>query len=278
MPHLGAVTVIMVDSARIKQFKSLKGQRKIVCLTAYSAPMTRALDPHCDLLLVGDSVAMVLYGMDTTRGANLDMMIRHGQAVMCRRQTAVVIIDLPAGSYETSPEQALTTARRVLDETGADGVKLEGGRQIAGHVARLVESDIAVLAHIGLLPQKATSKSGFRITGYTTQEAEQLTSDAIAVCDAGAFGMVMEGIIEPVAASIAANCQVPTIGIGASPACDGQILVTEDILGLYDGFTPKFVEQFADLQTDIGAAAAAFHEAVVNEKFPLEQHLFWPKQ
>ena len=177
MPHHGAVTIIMVDSARIKQ-QSLKGKR-IVCLTAYSAPMTHALDPHCDLLLVGDSVAMVLYGMDTTQGANLDMMILH--MVMCRRQTAVVIIDLPVGSYENSPEQALMTARRVLNETGADGVKLEGGRQIAGHIARLVESDIAVLAHIGLQPQKATSKSGFRITGHTTQEADQLASDAIAV-------------------------------------------------------------------------------------------------
>jgi len=133
------------------------------------------------------------------------------------------------------------------------------------------------LAHIGLLPQKAKSKSGFRITGRTAEEAEQLAKDARALSDAGVFGIVMEGIIEPVAASIAANCQVPTIGIGASPACDGQILVTEDILGLYDGFTPKFVEKYANLQTDISAAAAAFHKAVVNGSFPLEQHLFWPK-
>ena len=148
---------------------------------------------------------------------------------------------------------------------------------MAGHVARLVDSDIAVLAHIGLLPQKATSKSGFRITGRTAEEAEQLASDASVMCDAGVFGIVMEGIIEPVAASIAAKCSVPSIGIGASPACDGQILVTEDILGLYDGFTPKFVEKYANLQTDISTAAAAFHKAVVNESFPLEQHLFWPK-
>ena len=278
MPHLGMVTIIMVTSARIKQFKSLKGQRKIVCLAAYSAPMTHALDPHCDLLLVSDSVAMVVYGIDTTRGANLDMMIRHGQAVMRGRQKALEIIDLFAGTFETSPEQALATAKCVLDETGADGLKLEGGSHMARHVARLVDSDIAVLAHIGLLPQKATSKSGFRITCRTTQEAERLASDAIAVCDAGAFGMVREGIIEPVAASIAANCQVPPIGIGASPACDGQILVTEDILGLYDDFTPKFVEKYVDLKPDIGAAAAAFHEAVVSETFPLERHLFWPKQ
>ena len=271
------MTSIMVESARIRHFKSLKGQRKIVCLTAYSAPVTHALDPHCDLLLVGDSVAMVVYGMDTTKGADLDMMIRHGQAVMRRRQKAVVIIDLPAGSFEDSPEQALASARRVLDETGADGVKLEGGSHMVAHVARLVESDIAVLAHIGLLPQKVSSKSGFRIAGRTAEEAKQLATDASVMCDAGVFGIVMEGIIAPVAASIAANCPVPSIGIGASPACDGQILVTEDILGLYDGFTPKFVEKFADLQTDISAAAAAFHKAVVNETFPVEQHLFWPK-
>ena len=148
---------------------------------------------------------------------------------------------------------------------------------MAGHVARLVGSDIAVLAHIGLLTQKATSQSGFRITSRTAEEAEQLTRDTSAMCDAGVFSVVMEDIIEPVATSIAAKCPVPSIGIGASPACDGQILVTEDILGLHDGFTPKFVEKYADLQTDISAAAAAFHEAVTNESFPLDQHLFWPK-
>ena len=156
-------------------------------------------------------------------------------------------------------------------------MKLEGGSHIAGHVARLFDSDIAVLAHIGLLPQKAKSKSSFGITGRTAEEAEQLASDASAICDAGVFDIVMEGIIEPVATSNAANCPVPSIGIGASPACHGQILITEDILSLYDGFTPQFVKKYADLQTDISAAAAAFHKAVVNETFPSEQHLFWPK-
>ena len=267
----------MVDSVRIKRFKSLKGQRKIVCLTSYSAPMTNALDPHCDLLLVGDSVAMVVYGMDTTRGADLDMMIRHGQAVMRRRQKSVVIIDLPSGSYENSPQQALASARRVLDETGADGIKIEGGSGIAKHVALIVASGIAVLGHIGLMPQHVTSPSGYRITGHTTDEASRLASDAAALCKAGVFGIVMEGIIEPVAASIAAECAVPTIGIGASLACDGQILVAEDLLGLYDAFTPKFVEKYANLQDDIGAAAAAFQKAVVSETFPQKQHLFWPK-
>ena len=267
----------MVGSERIKRFKSLKGQRKIVCLTAYSAPMARALDPYCDLLLVGDSVAMVVYGMDTTQGADLDMMIRHGQAVMRRRQNSVVIIDLPAGSYETSPQQALTSARRALDETGADGVKIEGGSNMADHVALLVDSGISVLAHIGLLPQHVTSPSGFQITGHAANEAAQLAADAGALCQAGVFGIVMEGIIEPVAASIAADCSVPTIGIGASPACDGQILVTEDILGLYDTFTPKFAKKFANLQDEIGVAAAAFNKAVVSGTFPQKQHLFWPK-
>jgi 3-methyl-2-oxobutanoate hydroxymethyltransferase len=195
----------MIGSTRIKQFKLLKGQRKIVCLTAYSAPMTHALDPYCDLLLVGDSVAMVLYGMETTQGADLEMMIRHGQAVMRRRQNSVVIIDLPAGSYENSPKQALASARRALDETGADGVKIEGGSRMAEHVALLVDSDIAVLAHIGLLPQHVTSQSGFQITGRTVGEAAELAVDASTLCQAGVFGIVMEGIIEPVAASIAAD-------------------------------------------------------------------------
>ena len=271
------MAINMVDSTRIKRFKSLKGQRKIVCLTSYSAPMTYALDPYCDLLLVGDSVAMVVYGMDNTRGADLDMMIRHGQAVMRRRQKSVVIIDLPSGSYENSPQQALASARKVIDETGADGVKIEGGTGIAEHVALLVSSGIAVLAHIGLLPQHVTSPSGYRITGRTAEDAARLANDSRVLCKAGVFGIVMEGIIEPVAASIAAECSVPTIGIGASPACDGQILVTEDILGLYDAFTPKFAKKFANLQDDIGVAAAAFQKAVVSETFPHTQHLFWPK-
>ena len=267
----------MIESERIKKFKSLKGKRKIVCLTTYSAPMTHALDPHCDLLLVGDSVAMVLYGMESTQGANLEMMIRHGQAVMRRRKSSVVIIDLPFGSYENSPEQALATAKYVLKETGADGVKLEGGVAIMDHVTLLVKSGIAVLAHIGLLPQNSTLKSGFRVIGQTREEARQLSEDADALCKAGVFGIVMEGIIEPVAASIVKTCKVPTIGIGASATCDGQILVTEDILGFYDAFSPKFTEKFANLQNDIGNAAAAFREAVVSKNFPLEKHLFWPK-
>ena len=268
----------MPEKPQIADFMALKGQRKIVCLTAYSAPMAHALDPHCDMLLVGDSVAMVIYGMDTTQNADLDMMIRHGEAVMRRRKSSLVVIDLPAGSYENSPPQALATASEIMAKTGADAVKLEGGTDLAPHVKCIVDSGIPVLGHIGLLPQHAVAGAAFRITGRSEEEANKLHKDANAIVEAGVFGIVLEGIIEPVAASIAIGCKVPTIGIGASTSCDGQILVTDDVLGLYDAFTPKFVRKFANLQDDIGAAAADYRAAVIDGSFPTKDHLFWPKK
>ena len=268
----------MHEKPQIADFMALKGQRKIVCLTAYSAPMAHALDPHCDMLLVGDSVAMVIYGMDTTQNADLDMMIRHGEAVMRRRKSSLVVIDLPAGSYENSPAQALASASEIMAKTGADAVKLEGGTDLAPHVKCIVDSGIPVLGHIGLLPQHAVAGAAFRITGRSEEEANQLHKDANAIVEAGVFGIVLEGIIEPVAASIAIGCKVPTIGIGASASCDGQILVTDDVLGLYDAFTPKFVRKFANLQDDIGAAAADYRAAVIDGSFPTKDHLFWPKK
>ena len=268
----------MPKKPQIADFMVLKGQRKIVCLTAYSAPMAHALDPHCDMLLVGDSVTMVIYGMDTTQNADLDMMIRHGEAVIRRRKTSLVVIDLPAGSYENSPPQALASASEIMAKTGADAVKLEGGTDLAPHVKCLVDSGIPVLGHIGLLPQHVVSGTVFRITGRSEEEANQLHKDANAIVEAGVFGIVLEGIIEPVAASIAIGCKVPTIGIGASASCDGQILVTEDVLGLYDAFTPKFVRKFANLQVDIGTVAAYYRAAVIDGSFPTKDHLFWPKK
>ena len=240
--------------------------------------MAHALDPHCDMLLVGDSVAMVIYGMDTTQNADLDMMIRHGEAVMRRRKSSLVVIDLPAGSYENSPAQALASASEIMAKTGADAIKLEGGTDLAPHVKCLVDSGIPVLGHIGLLPQHAVAGAAFRITGRSEEEANQLHKDANAIVEAGVFGIVLEGIIEPVAASIAIGCKVPTIGIGASVSCDGQILVTEDALGLYDAFTPKFVRKFANLQVDIGTVAADYRAAVIDGSFPTKDHLFWPKK
>ena len=278
--HMAPATrpTTMPDKPQIADFMALKGQRKIVCLTAYSAPMAHALDPHCDMLLVGDSVAMVIYGMDTTQNADLDMMIRHGEAVIRRRKTSLVVIDLPAGSYENSAAQALASASEIMAKTGADAVKLEGGTDLAPHVKCLVDSGIPVLGHIGLLPQHAVAGAAFRITGRSEQEANQLRKDANAIVEAGVFGIVLEGVIEPVAASIAIGCKVPTIGIGASTSCDGQILVTDDVLGLYDAFTPKFVRKFANLQDDIGAAAADYRAAVIDGSFPTKDHLFWPKK
>ncbi|MDC1383199.1 3-methyl-2-oxobutanoate hydroxymethyltransferase [Candidatus Puniceispirillum sp.] len=264
----------MSTKPTISNFVALKGKRKIVCLTAYSAPMAQALDPHCDLLLVGDSVAMVVYGMDTTQDANLNMMIQHGQAVMRRRQSALVVIDLPEGSYEESLEQALASANEIIVKTGADAVKLEGGANLAPQVRFLVDNGIPVLGHIGLLPQHVAAGNSFRIAGRHATEASQLHADADALVSAGVFGIVMEGIIEPVATSIAQSCNVPTIGIGASAACDGQILVTDDILGLYDAFTPKFVRKFANLQEEIAAAATDYRNAVIDGSFPTKDHLF----
>ena len=267
----------MPTKMTIDRFTALKAERKIVCLTAYSAPMAAILDPHCDLLLVGDSVAMVLYGMDNTQGADIDMMIRHAQAVMRGAKQALVVVDLPAGSYEASPEKALTTAKQIMQESGADAVKLEGGAILQPHIKLLVENGIPVVGHIGLLPQKASSASMYRITGKTADEAALLHADMTALVDAGVFSIVMEGIIEPVAKAIATACSVPTIGIGASTACDGQILVTDDMVGLFDKFVPTFVRQFGQLNPAITEAVGAYRAAVIDGSFPAKEHMFWPK-
>ena len=240
--------------------------------------MANLLDPHCDLLLVGDSVGMVVYGMDTTQNVGLNMMIRHGQAVMRRRKSALVVIDLPSGSYESSPKQALFSANQIITKTGADAIKLEGGADFAPHVKCLVESGIPVLGHIGLLPQRTMAGMAFRIKGRTANETIQLHHDFDVLADAGVFGIVMEGVVEPVAASIAKSSKVLTIGIGASAACDGQILVTDDMLGLYDAFTPKFVRKFTNLQDEISDAVECYCAAVIEGSFPAKDHLFLPKK
>ena len=258
----------------IAEFQQLAAQRKLVCLTAYTAPMAELLDPHCDMLLVGDSVAMVLYGMETTKGADMQMMIAHGKAVMRRARHALVSVDMPAGSYEASPDQALDNARQLIAETGAQAVKLEGGEHLAPTIKKLTAANIPVLGHIGLLPQQVSSPTGYRITGRTNTEVAQLKQDALAVQAAGAFGVVLEGMIEQVAADIAGQLDIPTIGIGASAVCSGQILVSDDMLGLYDKFIPRFVERQAELSTHITRAAMAYRAAVIEGRFPAEQHLF----
>jgi 3-methyl-2-oxobutanoate hydroxymethyltransferase len=258
----------------VSDIQARKGGLPIVCLTAYSKPMAQWLDPYMDLLLVGDSLAMVIYGMETTRGVTLDAMINHGTAVMRGSERACVVVDLPHGTYEDSPEQALVSARRVLDETGVQAVKLEGGVEMAATVRHLTDQGIAVLGHIGLLPQKAESRGGFMIQGRDDEGWQQIMKDGQAIADAGVFAIVIEGTVEALAREITETVAVPTIGIGASPGCDGQILVTDDALGLFSDFTPTFVKRYAELGEEVAIAAKEYASDVHERRFPGLEHCF----
>ena len=259
------------------QIRARKGGEPIVCLTAYTTQMARRLDPHVDLLLVGDSLGMVVYGFDSTLPVTLDMMIAHGAAVVRGAEHACVIVDMPFGSYQESPAQAFRSAARVMAETGAAGVKLEGGEALADTVRFLVQRGIPVCAHVGLMPQAVNVAGGFKATGRSEEEARQVTRDAEAMADAGAFAIVLEGTLEPVAAAITKAIPIPTIGIGASPACDGQILVSEDVFGLFSDFTPRFVRRYASLGDQISEAAASYAADVKARRFPAMEHCFRPK-
>jgi len=258
----------------VPELRARKGGTPIVSLTAYTTPMAKALDPHCDFVLVGDSLGMVLYGFDSTLPVTLDMMINHGAAVVRGTRRACVLVDMPFGTYQEGPAQAFRSAARVMAETGCAGVKLEGGVEMAETIAFLTQRGVPVLAHIGLTPQAVNALGGFRSQGRTMDEAERLMRDAQAVAEAGAFAIVIEGTIEPVARAITEKVAVPTIGIGASPACDGQILVTEDVVGLFSDFTPKFVKRYAALGAALGEAAAAYAEDVRARRFPGPEHCF----
>ncbi|MER8484377.1 3-methyl-2-oxobutanoate hydroxymethyltransferase [Mesorhizobium sp. M1322] len=251
-----------------------KGGVPVVCLTAYTYPVARLLDEHVDLLLVGDSVAMVLHGHKTTLGASLEMMIAHGQAVMRGSAKACVVVDMPAGSYEGSAAQAVASARRIAGETGCQAVKLEGGVTVAGQIAAIVAAGIPVMGHIGLQPQSVESDGGYRIKGRTEENVTALYRDADAVEKAGAFSVVIEGTVETVAADLTRHISIPTIGIGASGDCDGQILVIDDIVGLTVDRVPKFVKQYADLRSVISQAAASYAAEVRSRTFPGPGHVF----
>jgi 3-methyl-2-oxobutanoate hydroxymethyltransferase len=259
------------------QIGALKGIRPIVALTAYTTPIARLLDLHCDLLLVGDSLGMVLYGLPTTVGVTLEMMIAHGQGVMRGVEKACVIVDLPFGSYQASKEQAFMSAARIMKETGCDGVKLEGGAEMAETVAFLTARGIPVFGHVGLMPQLVNTNGGYRSLGRSEKEAGKIRRDATAIAAAGAFALVIEGTIEPLARDITATLSIPTIGIGASPACDGQILVSDDMLGLFSDFKPRFVKHFANLAPLISEAVEAYADEVRARTFPATEHTFQPK-
>ena len=262
------------ENITVADVRAQKGGDPLVCLTAYTSLTAQLLDDHTDLLLVGDSLGMVLYGLDDTLGVTLDMMIAHGKAVMRRSRHACVIVDMPFGSYQESPEIAFRNAAYVMKEVGCAGIKLEGGIEMAETISFLTERGIPVLAHVGLLPQSINTAGGFRSHGRGDEEADRILADAIAVANAGAFASVVEGTIEPLARKITETIKIPTIGIGASPACDGQILVTEDLVGLFSEFTPKFVKRYAVLGQQIADAAKSYSKDVRSGNFPGPEHCF----
>jgi 3-methyl-2-oxobutanoate hydroxymethyltransferase len=257
----------------VPAIRNRKGKEPVVMLTAYTTRMAQLLDPHCDVLLVGDSLGQVIYGLPSTLPVTLDMMIAHGAAVVRGSWHSVVIVDMPFGSYEASPERAFESAARVLAETGAAGVKLEGGTAMAPVVEFLTRRGIPVMGHIGLTPQSVNALGGYGARGRSNAEHASILDDARAIAEAGAFGMVAEGVVEGLANEITAAVSVPVIGIGASAQCDGQVLVTEDMLGLFER-TPRFVKRYDDLAGRISAAVATYAAEVRSRDFPSAEQVY----
>jgi 3-methyl-2-oxobutanoate hydroxymethyltransferase len=250
-----------------------KGGKPIVSLTSYHAHTARLLDRHCDFILVGDSLGMVMHGLESTVPVTLEMMILQGQAVMRGTKRALVVVDLPFGSYEASREQAFASAARVMKETGCGAIKLEGGTRMAETIGFLTQRGIPVMGHVGLTPQAINSLGSFRAQGRREEEWAAIEADATAVAEAGAFSVVLEAMAEPLAARISRSVAIPTIGIGASAACDGQILVLEDMLGLSPR-VPKFVKRYAELGSAIEDAVASYALEVRSRAFPAEANVY----
>lgn len=248
----------------------------VVMLTAYTARQAQLLDAHCDLLLVGDSLGQVIYGLPSSVPVTLDMMAAHGAAVVRGSYHAVVVVDMPFGTYEGSPEQAFASAARLLKETGCAGVKLEGGEAMAETVAFLTRRGIPVMGHVGLTPQAVNVLGGYNARGRSEAEAQKIVSDAVALDQAGAFAVVVEGVVEPIAIDVTRAIACPSIGIGASAQCDGQVLVTEDMLGMFDR-VPRFVKRYEEIAETISAAAARYAEEVRARAFPGVEQTYQPK-
>jgi len=256
--------------------RARKGGEPLVCLTAYDAPMAALLDPHCDLLLVGDSVGMVVHGLPNTLPVTLEMMILHGQAVMRGSRRALVAVDMPFSTYERSREQAFDNASRILRETGCHAVKVESGVYIADTIRFMAERAIPVIGHIGLRPQASLADGGFKAKGRDAASRAKVLEEAIAADEAGAFAIVIEGVAEDLAEEITGKVRAPTIGIGASAACDGQILVTPDMLGLFD-WTPRFVKRYADIKGQVEDGVKAYADDVRSRAFPGPDQVYKPK-
>jgi 3-methyl-2-oxobutanoate hydroxymethyltransferase len=257
--------------------RARKGGEPIVSLTSYHAHTARIVDAHCDVILVGDSLGMVMHGLETTIPVTLEMMILQGHAVMRGSKRALVVIDMPFGSYEASKEQAFASAARVLKETGCGAIKVEGGRRLAETIAFLVERGVPVMGHVGLTPQAINTLGSFRAQGRDETDWGPIEADARTVADAGAFAVVLEAVAEPLARRITSHISIPTIGIGASPACDGQILVLEDMLGLSPR-VPKFVKRFGELGPSIEQAVKSYAQEVRARTFPGAEHVYPMRQ
>ncbi|PXA84991.1 3-methyl-2-oxobutanoate hydroxymethyltransferase [Caulobacter sp. D4A] len=254
-----------------------KGGVPIVCLTAYTAPVAAALDDACDVLLVGDSLGMVVHGMPNTVGVTMEMMILHGQAVMRGSKKAMVVVDMPFGSYEGAPEEAYANAVRIMKETGAQAVKVESGPTVPQTIRYLVDRGVPVMGHVGLRPQAVLVDGGFKAKGRDEEGRQKILAEARATAEAGAFAVVVEGVAEALAREITETIAPPTIGIGASAGCDGQVLVSDDMLGLFD-WTPKFVRRYADLKGQIEKAAADYARDVKDRSFPGAAETYYAKK
>lgn len=252
---------------------NMKGNSPIVCLTAYTTPIARMIDEHTDLVLVGDSVGMVMHGMPNTLGVTMDMMVLHGKAVRRGLQRPLLVIDMPFGSYEKSREQAFENASRLMRETECGAIKLEGGVVMAETIRYLVDRGIPVMAHIGLTPQSVNIFGGYKTQGKD-DDGKRIMEDALAVQQAGAFSVVCEKMPDPLARKITKKLDIPTVGIGASVYCDGQILVIDDMLGMFTDFKPKFVKRFANLGEQVQDMAKVYSEEVRSRKFPGPEHVY----
>ncbi|HBM59834.1 MAG TPA: 3-methyl-2-oxobutanoate hydroxymethyltransferase [Citreicella sp.] len=253
--------------------RARKGGVPLVSLTAYTTPMAELMDPHCDFVLVGDSVGMVLHGLSSTLGVTMEMMILHGQAVRRGLRRAMMVVDMPFGSYEQSPQQAFANGARLMAETGCAAVKLEGGVAMADTIAFLVARGVPVMAHVGLTPQSINTLGGYKVQGRGAA-ADRLLADARAVAEAGAFAVVLEKLPAALADQVTQQVPIPTIGIGASAGCDGQILVVDDMLGLFTAFRPKFVKRYASLGHQAEAAIEEYAAEVRERSFPGPEHVF----
>ena len=256
-----------------KYIMNLKGKRPIVCLTAYTAPIARALDEHVDLLLVGDSLGMVLYDYENTLSVTLSQMVEHAKSVVNASNSSCIVVDLPFGTYEESKEKAFSNSSDIMKDTNCNAIKLEGGQNMYKTVKFLTERSIPVMGHIGLQPQRVLIEGGYKVKGKSKFEWNKYIEDALSLEEAGAFSVVLEGMTEPLAAEITAKVKIPTIGIGASPKCDGQILVTEDMLGLTN-IAPKFVKKYIDMEEIIKKAVDQYSSEVKKREFPSEKHTY----